>query len=434
MEKRKKRWISAILAVVFFAGLYFLNQVDIKELVVTAGRNFERAEVVKIMQDNVQEDGTRTGQQEVVLRMLSGPMKNQEVEATSNNGYLFGAACELGMKVIVIESISGDISLHSVYSVDRQLAIYGFVILFLGAVCIIGGKKGIQACVGLIFTFICIIYLYIPMIYRGYSPFLAAVLVAALTTLVVMYLLNGFSRKTMASVFGTVAGVVIAGASAWLFGKAAGISGYNVSNIESLTILQDIQGIHIGELLFSGLLISALGAVMDVGMSISSAIFEIHDQNGELTARQLFAAGMNVGRDMMGTMVNTLILAFAGGATSTLLLNYSYPLPYLQVINSNNICIEIMQGLSGSLGVVMTVPLVSWMAAWLAAESRKSDLTIQTVCDTIGEDTVPVKGTDGKDCLPYEEGRKIPVMQKGGFSHGSACCGNCADGLPHNRI
>ncbi len=247
---------------------------------------------------------------------------------------LFGAACKPGMNVVVIQSISRDISIHTVYSMDREWAVVGFVLIFFAVVCLIGGKKGVQACVGLLFTFICIIWLYIPMIYKGYSPFLAAVLVAAITTFATMYLLGGWSGKTACAVLGTVSGVVIAGISAYLFGEAAHITGYNVANIESLMVLENIRGIRVGELLFSGLLISALGAVMDVGMSISSTVFEIHIQNPGLDRKELFRSGMNVGRDAMGTMVNTLILAFVGSGASTLLLNYAYELPYLQVINS----------------------------------------------------------------------------------------------------
>lgn len=373
-SKRMQWVLSAAVTAAFILFLICFNQADIAGLVSTEGRTFERARVIEVLKDNIQEDGSRAGQQSVLVELQSGPMKGQTAEATSNNGYLFGAACEPGMQVVVIQSLAGDISIHTVYSVDREWAVLGFVLIFLVVVCVIGGKKGVQACIGLIFTFICIIWLYIPMIYKGYSPFLAAVLVAAVTTFVTMYLLGGWSGKTACAVAGTVSGVVIAGISAFLFGKAAHISGYNVSNIESLMVLENIRGIRVGELLFSGLLISALGAVMDVGMSISSTVFEIHDQKPELNRKELFCSGMNVGRDAMGTMVNTLILAFVGSSASTLLLNYAYELPYLQVINSNNMVIEVMQGISGSLGVVMTVPIVSFLASFVAAGRRGKEL------------------------------------------------------------
>ena len=129
--------------------------------------------------------------------------------------------------------------------------------------------------------------------------------------------------------------------------------------------LQQVNGIQVGGLLFSGLLISALGAEMDVAMSISSAMKEFCDQNPGISRLELMKAGMRVGRDMMGTNSNTLILAFAGTSLSMLVLNYAYDLPYLQVINSNNVGIAVMQGLSGSFGIVLCVPATVVLAAYI---------------------------------------------------------------------
>ena len=159
--------------------------------------------------------------------------------------------------------------------------------------------------------------------------------------------------------------------TAILFSKASGISGYNVSDIETLLTLWNTEGIQVGGLLFSGLLISALGATMDVAMSVSSAMEEIIQQNPALTRKQLWLAGMRVGRDMMGTDSNTLILAFAGTSSSTLLLDYAYDLPYQQIINSNNIGIAIMQGLSGSFGIVLSVPLTVTLCAWMLKKRKE---------------------------------------------------------------
>ena len=115
--------------------------------------------------------------------------------------------------------------------------------------------------------------------------------------------------------------------------------------------------------MFAGILISSLGAVMDVAMSISSAMEEICSQNPTISRFDLMKAGMRVGRDMMGTDSNTLILAFAGSSLSMMLMDYAYDLPFLQIINSNNIGIAIMQGLAGSFGVVLSVPATVITAA-----------------------------------------------------------------------
>ena len=358
MSKKVVRYLIYILLVCVFAIFVFkLNQTEKTELVVRTGQTFEKAEVTEILQDNLDSNGTRVGEQKVRVKMLTGARKGEELDITSSSGYLFGAACKVGMKVIVMQSVAGETTIASVYSQDREWVIYIFALLYLLALCVIGGKQGIKGCLGLIFTFFCVIFVYLPLVYLRFSPFWAAVFICFLTTLVTMYLIGGPTKKTCAATLGTLAGVVLAGLSAWCFSKASGISGYNVSDIETLMTLWNTNRIQIGGLLFSGLLISCLGAVMDVAMSISSAIDEIYKQNTSLTRKELFKAGMRVGRDMMGTDSNTLILAFAGSSVSTLLLDYAYDLPYQQIINSNNIGIAIMQGLAGSFGIVLSVPL-----------------------------------------------------------------------------
>lgn len=357
-RKKAVRYLIYLLLVCVFAVFVFkLNQVEKTELVVRTGQTFEKGKVTEILQDNLDSNGTRVGEQKVRVKMLTGVRKGEELDVTSSSGYLFGAACTVGMKVIVMQSVAGETTIASVYSQNREWVIYIFALLYLLALCIIGGKQGIKGCLGLIFTFFCVIFVYLPLVYLGYSPFWSAVFICFLTTLVTMYLIGGPTKKTCAATLGTLAGVVLAGISAWCFSKASGISGYNVSDIETLMTLWNTNRIQVGGLLFSGLLISCLGAVMDVAMSISSAIDEIYKQNSSLTRKELFKAGMRVGRDMMGTDSNTLILAFAGSSVSTLLLDYAYDLPYQQIINSNNIGIAIMQGLAGSFGIVLSVPL-----------------------------------------------------------------------------
>ncbi len=363
MKKILIRWgIPVAGSLLFLIFAVFINRGEKVELVSRTGQSFEKAIVTEILQDNIQFDGTRAGEQIVKVKILTGEKKEEELTTTSSSGYLFGAGCREGMHVIIMQSIAGETVITSVYAQDREYVIYGFAVLYLLALCLIGGKQGIKGALGLIFTFISIIFVYLPMVYRGYSPFWSAVFICIVTTIVTMYLIGGPTKKTAVAVLGTTAGVIIAGISATLFSYASGITGWNVSDIETLLTLWEINDIHVGGLLFSGLLISSLGAVMDVAMSISSSISEIYRQNRKMSKKELFKAGMHVGRDMMGTDSNTLILAFAGGSVSMLLLDYAYDLPYLQIINSNNIGIAIMQGLSGSFGIVLSVPVTVILA------------------------------------------------------------------------
>lgn len=365
------RWgLPLIFTAFFLLFVLWLNSAGKIPLVSRAGQSFETGVVTEILQDNLQSDGTRSGEQRVLVKMTSGVRAGTEQVTTSISGYLFGAGCTVGMKVILIQSVAGDSTVTAVYSPDRGGVLLLFAGLYLLTLCLVGGRQGVKGALGLAFTFLCILFVYLPMVGRGWSPFWTAVFVCAVTTLVTLWLIGGPTPKTAVAVGGTVSGVVIAGAAASLFSAASGITGWNVSDIESLMTLASAGDIQVGGLLFSGLLISSLGAVMDVAMSISSAIREIYDQNPALSRGALFQAGMRVGRDLMGTDSNTLILAFAGSSASMLVLDYAYDLPLLQIINSNNIGIAVMQGLSGSFGIVLAVPVTVLLAVAVYPRNR----------------------------------------------------------------
>ena len=374
IKSRFLRWgVPLLLLAVFVLFIVRLNQGERIALVNREGQTFEKGVVTEILQDNLQPDGSRVGEQRIMVRMTTGVRAGQELETTSSSGFLFGAGCTVGMHVIVMQSVAGDSTITSVYAQDREWVLYAFAAAYLLVLCLVGGRQGLKGALGLVFTFVCILFVYLPLVYRGWSPFWVAVLICIVTTLVTMYLIGGPTRKTLVATGGTVAGVIIAGAAATLFSAASGITGWNVSDIESLLTLASTSGVQVGGLLFSGLLISSLGAVMDVAMSIGSAIAELHAQNPAISRKDLFKAGMHVGRDMMGTDSNTLILAFAGGSVSMLVLDYAYDLPYQQIINSNNIGIAVMQGLSGSFGIVLAVPVTVALAVLLYTRKGSAD-------------------------------------------------------------
>lgn len=374
-EKNRKKAAAGIIGMLlFFLVLACTSKVKLVSLVSTDGQSYEKAKVTEIIKDNLQEDGNRYGSQTVKLKMKTGSLRGKEVEATSPSGTLFGADCTEGMAVIAIVSSAEDTHVVTVYSQDRTMAIYGFLLFFVLVVCLIGGWKGVKAVLSLAFAGILILYFLFPMIYRGYSPIGLTIIVCILATLFTMIMIGGISGKTVSATVGTTCGVAAAGIAALIFGHFAGITGYNVSDIETLNYIGQATPIKIGELLFSGIILSALGAVMDVGMSISSTVQEIHVTNPALGKKRLFLSGIHVGRDMMGTMVNTLILAYVGGSLSALMTNYAYGLSYNQLMNSYIIGIEIMQGLAGSLGVVLTVPITAAVSVELIDRKTKKVL------------------------------------------------------------
>ena len=387
--RRKKNINSKVITfcflIIFFIFLYLFNNIERVELVNSSGTSYVKAVVNEIVEDNIQEDGSRIGYQKVMLKVLSGKLKGQLIEGTSFAGYLYGADCTVGMKVIASISKYEDNASAAVYSYDRSNIIYIFVGLFLLMLWIIGGKKGFKSAIGLVFTFICIIYLFLPILYKGYSPFLSAVIVIILITIVSLYLIDGITKKSISAMIGTIIGVIIAGICAAGFGYVAKISGYNVSEVEELVFVANNTELKVGGILFSAILIASLGAVMDVSMSISSTLTEIYNHNKNIGRVELFKSGINVGRDMMGTMSNTLILAFTGGSINTLILNYAYALKHNQIINMYEIGIEIMQGVSGSIAIILSVPLVSIISSYFFTYGRKKSLRSKINLDSILE-------------------------------------------------
>ena len=172
-------------------------------------------------------------------------------------------------------------------------------------------------------------------------------------------LLNGNSKKTYGAIIATVLGVVLSAICFYLMSEVLKINGFSSDEAESLVLINEATNLQIKDILFAGILISSLGAIMDVGMSIVSALSELFHHQPNLTQKQIFDSGIEIGKDMIGT----LILAFTGSAFVSLLVLFSYNVDVQQLMNSNYIAIEFAQGIAGTLGIVLTVPIASLIAS-----------------------------------------------------------------------
>lgn len=359
-----------LLFLVLAAGCLLLGAGDTGQTAAQK-RLFAVARVDDILSDNAQPEdwteGLRVGTQQLQLEILTGPYKGAVLEAANYLTAYANVDCSLGTRVIVRLDLddSGAPYVISIPNYDRGPVLAGMIAVFALLLVVIGGKKGIMALLGLAYTLAGIWLLLIPMVLRGAPPILSAVAIAALTAAASLLMLTGFTRKTLCAGLGCVCGVAAAGLFAWIVGQITPISGFNMSEAEDLVLRACDSPLEIRGLLVSGILIAALGAVMDVAMSISSACSELRAVNPGLTAGELFRSGMNIGRDAMGTMANTLILAFAGAAFNMLLLFQVYGYPLIQIINSDSMAIELIQSVAGSVGIILTVPLVSLFASVL---------------------------------------------------------------------
>ncbi len=370
------------ISILFVAFLYWFNTSGYMSRNISGAVNdiqYEKAKVIIVLSQSLTEDDSLTGlylgTQELKVKILTGEHKGEVRTVTNRLSKYYNVLAREGMEIIVnIDAAGAEHTQVSVFNYNRTPVLYGLVLLFFAALWGIGGKKGILSVLGLTITIVCMLFLFVPMIYRGYSPVWAAVLFVILSTCSTLLLLNGWGAKTISAILGTTIGVVIAGIIASAAGSLAHISGLNAEEAESLLLIAAKTGLHVPELLFAGILIASLGAVMDVGISVASAIQEVYCSNPKLGPKQLLISGLNVGRDMMGTMSNTLILAFTGTSLNAILLIYAYNVSFYQLLNLNFIGIEVIQGLSGSLAVILTVPVVAFIASRLIPSMSRSPM------------------------------------------------------------
>ena len=310
--------------------------------------------------------GFDVGYQIVKVKVLTGEHTGETVRVRNSLNYTTNVRARVGATLIVCVDTANKTTYDTwIYSYNRGPYLYLFVLLFIAALCVIGGSRGFRSVLGIIFTFTGIIFLFIPMLYRGYSPALASMGVVTVTLCVTLALLGGFGAKTLSAILGSISGIIISMLFLLAALKITHLSGFSGNEADMLIQIAGTTHMKVGELLFAAILISSLGAIMDMAISIAASVNEVHARNNNLGVKELFASGMNVGRDMMGTMANTLIIAFTGTSLNILILLYSWDVQYYQLINNNLIGIYVIQAVSGCIAVILTVPMVSFFSARL---------------------------------------------------------------------
>ncbi|PAB60598.1 YibE/F family protein [Anaeromicrobium sediminis] len=249
-------------------------------------------------------------------------------------------------------------NLH-IYDKSREIYIYLFVCFFFVILLVIGGKSGVKSIFTLIFTGFMIVKLLIPLILKGYNPILITVLVCSVIIAITLLIIGDMSKKTLSAIIGTLGGVIVAGVLAMIVGNLCKITGLADEDIQSLVYMTKNYNMNFKGILFSAIIIGALGAVMDVSISIASSMFEIKSIKPDIKKGSLFKSGMNIGKDIMGSMANTLILAYTGGAMQLMLFFLASGATTKEIVNLEMAAVEIIRALSGSVGLAATIPITA---------------------------------------------------------------------------
>ena len=370
----KKQWISALVLAVVLAvlgGLFIAaHPAQTPAPEAEEYMEYENAVVEQILSDSteadpVSEDHFR-GSQSLIVRVKTGRYAGQQMLAENTVGPIYGTPMAVGDGVTVGLSTYADGTVRCyIYEYDRFPGLLMVVAAFLLVTVLVGGKVGLKSLVSLGLTVAALIFILLPLLLRGWPTIPTTFLIAVLVTAATFVILGGVERKTVCACLGTLAGIALATAFGLTAQWLLRIDGYRQEYAEALLQLRQTgeSGIGISGLVTAGVIVSALGAVMDVAMSISSAVQELTRVNPELTAKALLKSGMNIGRDMVGTMTNTLILAILGSGLTLIVYIYSLGLQPWQLLSSAYMSLEAISAVASSIGVMLAVPLTAAVCA-----------------------------------------------------------------------
>lgn len=378
---RENKWTCIVLAAalaVLLAARLLAAPVPVQSDEPENRADYESASVDQILSDSTEKDpasdkGYR-GEQLLLVTVRSGDYKGQQMQVYNYVGPLYGGPLKVGDRATILISTYSDGTVNAtVYEFDRLLPLCIVLVLFIAAAVAVGGRTGIKSLVALAVTLVCLFGVLLPSLMKGANTLLMTFIVCAYVAVVSLTIVGGVRKKTVCAMLGAVAGTALA----LLFGLLAQgltrIDGLRIDDVEPLLQLRQ-TGTPIGlrGLLVGGIVISALGAVMDVTMGIASSLSEVHAANPELSRRELFRSGMNIGRDMVGTMTNTLILAFLGSGFTLILYLYSLGLSPRQLLSSAYVSLEVVSGVASSVGVILSIPLTALITAEVFTREKKS--------------------------------------------------------------
>ncbi len=365
---KNKQSLYQIIAVFVSALLIFVSYIYI----VGDGSIFKgeldgeiiKAKVIRVTDVQTQ---NASGENEFVTvhfkaQALNSDLRGKTLDAVQeiDKSYAFSPRqVEQGDKVLIDSYVQNGKQMFYFGDFIRITPLLWLLVIFCVLVIAFSKMQGLKTVVSLGFTCISVFCVLIPAILNGHNIYLWAILVCVFITVMTLAIISGFNKKALCAGIGCVSGVMCAGLITLVTDKFLNMSG--LLEEESIYLLQlyPENPINLKAIIFAMIIVGAVGAVMDVSMSISSSLYELRLKSPDIRPKELMKSGFTIGRDMMGTMANTLVLAYIGSSLTSVLLLVAYNSGIEQVVNRELIIAEILQALAGSLGMLLTLPLTS---------------------------------------------------------------------------
>ena len=311
------------------------------------------------------------GSDSKVINQGSDPVITQEIQVQFLNGPLAGEVRTLTTDTLVLEesdkvfvnyrrTIDGTENFY-VSDVNRLSSLVYLVIAFAIAVIALGRWQGVRSLIALVGSFLAIFYILLPLLLSGYSPVLVSTLVAAIILFVAIFFTHGFNRESAVAFGGTMMAVILTGVLAKLSIVAAGLTGLGSEDAVYLSFSNGAN-LDFNGLLLGSIIIGVLGVLDDIAVTQAAVVSELYNSNSEIKSAEVFTRALRVGQEHVGALVNTLVLVYTSASLPVLLLFYSSDSELLSIINRELFATEIVRTIVGSIGLIITVPIVTWLA------------------------------------------------------------------------
>ncbi len=303
----------------------------------------------------------------IAVRLAGG--EEIVIERQFVEGDTIGIAAEPGDRVLVTANESPGGTTYFLADRSRAQPLWWLGVAFAALVAVVGRARGVWSLLGMAASFLVIVRFILPAILSGWDPVVATVIGASAIAFSTLVFAHGANWKTAAALGGTALSLTLTFALARFGVGFVELTGLAGEHAVALNILSE-SAVDARGLLLAGIIIGALGVLDDVTATQASTVFELRRANRDLGAGELFARGLNVGRDHIASTVNTLVLAYAGASLPLMALLASQAEPFGLLISRDLLATEIVRTLVGSMGIVAAVPITTGIAALLAASVR----------------------------------------------------------------
>jgi uncharacterized membrane protein len=325
----------------------------------------QEAVVSRVLEEReISDSGVKRKYQKLELRGVGGKLDDQKIIVEHGKVPIINSIEYNPGDEVVLSITKDDKGSPSYFITDyvRKTPLLWLFALFIFLTIVIGGKRGIFSVLGMAISFVVIFFFVLPQILKGQDPILIAILSSIIIIPVTFYLSHGYNKKTTVAVIGTISALIITGFLAKYFVDATYLTG--LASEEATFLESAKQGtVELKGLLLAGIIIGALGVLDDITISQAAIVFQLKSASPRIGIKELFLRAMDIGQDHIASMVNTLVLIYTGAALPLLLLFINNSLPFSAVINFEMISEEIVRTLVVSIGLILSVPLVTLLAA-----------------------------------------------------------------------